>query len=293
MKELSLKRGQLQPLWVGVAVPATARGAYTGAAQVRVGGDKVIPVRISLRVEGSPLVDAGDSVARKLSRLRWPDSTVGSGPSLTRPYIAVQTQDRVIKILGRELELGPDGLPARIASHFSPANTRIEETSREVLARPMAFVVETATGPVSWQSRCDQLQHTDLEATWTATSAADGLRAELLGRSGLHRLGRSPRPPDSRAGFGTERRATRSAVPGGRCALLHGSEPSGWPTSRSRSMELGHQEAPGLLLARRRERGPDAPIQRRRVSPSARQYLLLLPPAAPTQILGQRGSRRH
>jgi len=73
-------------------------------------------------------------------------------------------------------------LPARVPSHFSPANTRIQEAAREVLARPAAFVVETEAGRLSWQSKFNRLTHTDLEANWTARSIADGLRAETSGR---------------------------------------------------------------------------------------------------------------
>jgi len=181
-KDIRMDRGQLQALWVGVAVPATAKGAYRGTAHVRVAPDQVVPVGLTLAVEGPPVADGGDAVAKNLSRLRWLDSTVGSEPELTRPFTPVQTDARVIKVLGRELALAEDGLPARITSYFSPANTRIGPSGREVLAQPMAFVVETSTGQVTWQSVFGQLERDDLEATWTAHSTTDGLRAETSGR---------------------------------------------------------------------------------------------------------------
>ena len=181
-KQITLKQGQLQALWVGVAVPTTAKGVFQGTAQVRVAPDKTMPVAITLTVDGAPLADGGDSVAKSLSRLRWLDSTVGSEPTLTEPFTAVQTEARTIKVLGRELVLGEDGLPARITSHFSSANTRVEEAAHEVLASPASFVVETSLGKVSWQSTFGRLSRTDLEAAWTAGSAADGLRTELSGR---------------------------------------------------------------------------------------------------------------
>ena len=181
-KEITVKRGQLQALWVGVAVPTTAHGAFNGTAQVRVAPGRTIPVGITLNIDGPPVADGGDSVARNLSRLRWLDSTVGSEATLTQPFTVVQTESRVIKVLGRELALGDDGLPARVTSHFSPANTRIEEAAREILAQPVAFVVETSGGQVAWQSTFGLLAHNDLEATWTARSTADGLRTETSGR---------------------------------------------------------------------------------------------------------------
>jgi hypothetical protein len=181
-KSITLKQGQLQPLWVGLAVPTNALGAFTGTVQVRVAPDKTIPVGITLSVEGPPAAEGGDSVARNLTRLRWLDSTVGSEATLTQPFPAVQTDSRVIKVLGRELVLSEDGLPARVISHFSPANTRIGETARQVLARPAAFVVESGAGRVRWQSTFGQLTHSDLEATWSARSTGNGLRTETSGR---------------------------------------------------------------------------------------------------------------
>ena len=181
-KQITLKPGQLQALWVGVTVPATVKGTFVGTAQLRVTSDQSIPIRLTLSVAGPVLSDGGDSVARNLSRLRWLDSTVGSAATLTTPFTAVQSAARVVQVLGRELVLGEDGLPAQVISHFSPANTRIEHSGREVLASPAAFVVVTDGGRVAWQNVFGQLTHTDLEATWTARSTGDGLRLETSGR---------------------------------------------------------------------------------------------------------------
>ena len=181
-KQITLKPGQLQALWIGIAVPSAAKGIFRGTAQVRVTPDKTVPVAMTLTVDGAALTDGGDSVAKNLSRLRWLDSTVGSEPTLTQPFTAVRTDARTIKVLGRELALGDDGLPFRITSHFSSANTRLEDASHEVLASPSSFVVETAAGKMAWHHTFGQLTHTDLEAAWTAASSSDGLHAEVSGR---------------------------------------------------------------------------------------------------------------
>jgi hypothetical protein len=181
-KEIAVRQGQLQALWIGVAVPPAATGAYAGTIQVRVAADRMLPVRLALDVTGPVIEDHGDRVAHNLSRLRWLDSTAGAEPTLTAPYTAVRAEGRVIQVLGRELELGDTGLPARVASRFSPANTRIQATGREVLARPMAFTVETDAGSVEWTPAFGGLAHTDLAATWTATNVGAGLRLETAGQ---------------------------------------------------------------------------------------------------------------
>jgi hypothetical protein len=181
-KSISVPAGKLQALWVGVDVPTSARGDYTGTAHLRLNASNTLPVFIKLTVAGEALKDHGDSVAKNLSRLRWLDSTVGSEPTVTAPFVPVQTKRREVKVLGRELILGEDGLPAQIISHFSPANTSLETTGHAVLVRPMSFVVETKTGQVQWRNKFMSLKRTDLEAKWQAASRADGVLLETSGR---------------------------------------------------------------------------------------------------------------
>jgi hypothetical protein len=181
-KQLAVKAGNLQVLWVGIQVPEQAQGHYTGTAEVWLDDAETVPVHLNLRVEGAAVADGGDSLARNLGRLRWLDSTVGSEPALTKPFTAVQVRGRRIKILGREVEIGDDGLPARIRSFFSPANTRVGNAGIDLLARPMAFVVQAGSAPAGWKSQAGRIMRTDLEATWTALSRAGGLRLETAGR---------------------------------------------------------------------------------------------------------------
>lgn len=181
-RAITVRPGALQALWIGVNVPATARGSYHGALQVRVAPSTTIPVQLQLNVTGPILADHGDSVAKNLSRLRWLDSTAGTEDVLTAPFTAVRTRGRTIQVLGRELELAKDGLPAQIRSFFSAANTAVGKSSREVLAAPMRFAVETDAGPFRWKSRFNRLAHGNSEATWSAVNAGDGLRAEVSGR---------------------------------------------------------------------------------------------------------------
>jgi len=180
-KGIHMEAGQLQALWVGVTIPVKAKGRFVGNMQLDTGRDKKTPVELTLQIEGPALADQGDSSAGKLSRLRWLNSNTGTEPTLTKPFTAVRTGSRVVKVLGRELLLGENGLPKQILSHFSPANTRIEPQARPLLARPAAFLVETSTGKQAWQDNFGSLKHNTLKADWTATSTTDGLRTETCG----------------------------------------------------------------------------------------------------------------
>ena len=48
--------------------------------------------------------------------------------------VAVDAGSRTVRILGRDVVLGEDGLPAKIVSHFSGSNTRVCEEGLKFLA---------------------------------------------------------------------------------------------------------------------------------------------------------------
>jgi hypothetical protein len=184
-KAISLAPGRLQALWCAIDVPLEAHGAYHGALDLDLGAARRVTVPLTLDVSGPSLPDHGDGEARRLSRLRWLDSDAGDEPTLTAPFTAVHTAGHRISVLGRELDLGEDGLPARLVSRFNFANTALladDAPGTEVLAQPMAFVAETAGGPLAWHTTFGGLRRTDLEARWSATMLGDGARVEVGGR---------------------------------------------------------------------------------------------------------------
>ncbi len=181
-KEIRIPANTVQILWCGIETPKTASGQYRGQVIISGGPKACGQVDIILNVAGDPVLDQGDSVAKNLSRLRWLDSTVGAEPTLTRPFVAVETEDRTVRVLGRELTLGENGLPAQITSFFNSSNTRIGKQGREVLAAPFSFVVETETGPMAWRHAFGKLEHDELAARWSAQSKADGATADITGR---------------------------------------------------------------------------------------------------------------
>ncbi len=182
-KALSVPAGGVQVLWFGIAVPpAAASGDYRGRLTLADPTTPLGEVDVALTVAGEPLADGGDSHAGNLSRLRWLDSTVGVAPTVTRPYVPVKTRGRTVQVLGRELELGADGLPAQVRSTFNAANTAIGRDARLLLARPWDFVVETADGPVRWTPHFGDLARSDLGAQWQARLTADACAATVTGR---------------------------------------------------------------------------------------------------------------
>lgn len=179
-KPLALQPGKVQVLWVGVAVPKTARGACSGTLTVTVGAERV-PVPVRLTVAGPAVDDQGDSVAANLSRLRWLDSQAGAEPTVPRPFTPVHVRGSRISVLGRRLTLGDDGLPAQIESAFNGSNTKLGKLT-PLLAQPARLLAETAQGPLVWKSKRGKLVRTETEAHWSAQSTAAGLTLTTEGR---------------------------------------------------------------------------------------------------------------
>ncbi len=181
-KSVSAEAGIVTPLWVGVDVPADARGDYAGTLTVASDTPAArASLKLLLTVAGDPVADHGAGSAASLARLRWLDSAAGEGPAPTAPFTPVTVWGRRIGVVGREIEVGADGLVAGILSRFSPSNTRVLDTGRQVLAAPMRFVVETASGPVSLRPAGARVRHTATGARWTSRLDGGGLRVDVTG----------------------------------------------------------------------------------------------------------------
>ena len=177
-KSVVVPAGAVQVLWFGLEVPPAARGKLAGSIELRAGDAAVGRVAVSVSIAGEPLSDHGDAIAANLSRLRWLDSTVGVARTVTRPFVSPTVRGRTVAVLGREMDLGADGLPAQVRSYFNAANTAILPAQpRELLAAPLVF----RTG-ADWRWTPGPVAADELEARWTAAGTAAGLSATVTGR---------------------------------------------------------------------------------------------------------------
>jgi hypothetical protein len=142
-------QGRVQALWMGVQVPVDAEsGAYAGEMVIAPRGLAETRVGIDLVVSEKVLADAGDGEPARLSRIRWLNSRMALDDSVVRPFRPLTVTGDTIGCLGREVRLSSEGLPAGIRSYFSPEVTGLRTAPTEVLAAPIAFAVETASGSV-------------------------------------------------------------------------------------------------------------------------------------------------
>ncbi len=148
-KTIAVAKGKIQALWCGVQVPDDcAPGVYSGETTVTAKGAASKSVRLDLTVRAAVRADGGDGEPERMSRLRWLDSTLAMDDEVVRPFTPLTVNDRTIGCLGRTVTLGGDGLPAGITSFFASDVTRFTEKGKDVLAGPMALVVEDGAGKV-------------------------------------------------------------------------------------------------------------------------------------------------
>ena len=88
-----------------------------------------------------------------------------------------------LKILGRELILGEAGLPRQLRSFYNADNTAIaEQPTRELLAAPFRFVVETDAGPVKFEPmKITFTSELKGAIRWQSTSKAQGITLAVDG----------------------------------------------------------------------------------------------------------------
>lgn len=183
-RRVQVGAGKVQALWCGVMIPeGQAPGAYEGTVTVSAAG--LPPETLSVRLTVSPHLIAhhGDDEPWRLSRLRWLDSRLALDTGIVRPYTPVRVDGTRLSVLGRDVRLAPSGLPARITSYFTEEMTAMGSRGREVLAGPIALVVEDASGrALQWQTSGVRITHRQPgAAAWTSGSSAGSLALALTG----------------------------------------------------------------------------------------------------------------
>jgi hypothetical protein len=162
-KHLNVTSGQVQPLYIGIDVPAnltsgatTLRGAFTVMAE---DPSHSVAVQVELQVAGPVLQDHGDDNPLKLSRVRWLDSTVGidNEPPLGFGSLQLDESTNTIRGNGKTIVIERlTGLPSRIAvDRESRRNRKATTAPLEVLASPVSLQVQRlgssgAVAAVQW-----------------------------------------------------------------------------------------------------------------------------------------------
>lgn len=157
--KVDVKKGKVQPLWIGIDIPATITpGTYEGTVIVKPENLKEQKVKIILSIEDEYLADRGDGETWRHSRLRWLNSTLGIDKEPVTPYTPLEVNNQEISCLGRSVQLNNFGLPAMINSAgnnilSSPIEFIVQVNNQvEAFPIPKFSYKEVENGIVSWES---------------------------------------------------------------------------------------------------------------------------------------------
>ncbi|MEU6003894.1 glycoside hydrolase domain-containing protein [Streptomyces sp. NPDC047197] len=160
-RRVTVDGGRAGALWFGAQIPEDAQpGLYEGEIAVRAPGapERVLPLRLTV---GPDLVaDGGAGEPWRLARLGWLDSALAQDDEPVAPFTPVEAAadeagGQRLTILGRTVELGPQGLPRRLVSTFTPTVTRADGPPRDLLAGPVTLDIGRPLehGPLSLDRR--------------------------------------------------------------------------------------------------------------------------------------------
>ncbi len=139
-KDVAVEQGTVQPLWFGVQIPAgIAPSRYSGKITIVPRELEAAEITVHLDVQDDVLEHKGDADLWRLARLRWLDSTTGSGDAVIPPYTPLQREGRTIRCLGRTLTFTEGGLPESIVSN-----------GIEILAGQVTMYVQPGRGGEFW-----------------------------------------------------------------------------------------------------------------------------------------------
>ena len=192
-REVSVKEGRVQPMWVGVDIPLDAApGFYCGNVIVKPADNEPVSIALSLTVADRIIEDRGDNDLWRHSRLRWLNSTLGIDDEPVNPYTPILIEERRVSCLGRSVELDDFGLPGAIQTWgnnilASPVRFTVEAENRIMKLNPGKFSFEKkAGGVVSWRS---ESANDKVGIVYSGEMEADGrmlYKCTLTAKSDIH-----------------------------------------------------------------------------------------------------------
>lgn len=182
-KQLSIPGGRVQALWIGMDLDSVVSGTYRGSVTVVSGsGKQVMPV--ALKVTGPRVLNNGYDEGARLSRLNWLNSRKGINNEVTKGFIPVKVDGNSLSILGRNLAIGGNGLPASIVSFFKSSNQHIDEKGEYVVNSPFRFIIEKEQGGVISLVPGEIVfsDKSDTGISWKVTNSSEEADLEVSGR---------------------------------------------------------------------------------------------------------------
>ncbi len=180
-KVMPLAAGRPWPLWMLIKTPMTASGEHRIECRVELldGSRHTLP--LSLNLCGDPVWRGGEDDMDTLARLSWLASATGCEDTVTAPYLPVAVCGNRVSILGRDIEIGADGLPDRMLTRFTGINDALLDEGTDIFAAPAKLEAVRNGAPVALTGSCRIVSATATRAAWRAELSGGGLALEIDG----------------------------------------------------------------------------------------------------------------
>ncbi|HTJ12828.1 MAG TPA: glycoside hydrolase domain-containing protein [Dinghuibacter sp.] len=177
--------GNVQPLWCSVSIPGDAKpGIYKGVVTVQAEGAAPKMIHLAVTVSDKIAVNGGVNEPAKMTRLSWLNSTMAQENTVIAPYTPLEVVgDSLVRLLGRDISIGKDGLPAQIRTFFTPEMTSIGTTPHPLLTEPIHFHLNPAAqGELKMIPGGARFIETEPgTVTWVATSTSAAMQMDVHG----------------------------------------------------------------------------------------------------------------
>lgn len=177
-KKVSMSPDKVQMLWMAASVPESASGVYHGTVSIKGSTAKSARVDVELEVAGQTLKDHGDNDAWRLSRLRWLDSKIGQGNTITKGYKPLEYRGNSIRTLTHEIELADNGLPKQIRS-FLDESIALTNNGTSLLREPIQWTIGQ---DIKW-SKFKWLSKDKDQARWQADGTSGDIKLRVTGQA--------------------------------------------------------------------------------------------------------------
>ncbi len=184
-KTISVNSRKTQALWFGIEIPEnTKKGSYMSQIIINPKNYIADTIFVELNVSDKGIANYGDDNPKNMSRMRWLNSTIGTGKDfIIKPFTPVSVSNNIISILGRDIKLNNFGFPENIFSYFTEEMTKLKEEKEGILAHPIKFdIIRKNNLKVEWKTNSYKINQTHKSSTyWESTNISNDFTMNVSG----------------------------------------------------------------------------------------------------------------
>ena len=126
-------------------------------------------IPLTIHVSGDVLNDGGENDDFRMARLKWLNSAIGLEDEVPMPYQPLRREGNTLYLTGHAVEIGSNGLPAKILSGYDSMNTTVAAPVKNLLDGAITL---TAGGCTSEQGKLEFYDESPCEISWRITDGS-------------------------------------------------------------------------------------------------------------------------